>query len=155
MVCRKLQVWGCVQVINRVQTLQQQRAKHALNKIREAEQKYQGEDQERFVAYAENAPASILINGLGQAAATLRAQAKGNPEDPHMALYDAIKDWLCSDNPVAPYPTDKDLLTAMTEGDRDSYLHAQAEALAYLEWYKKFAVALLKKPGKLSTTDKG
>ncbi|MFY9257547.1 MAG: type III-B CRISPR module-associated protein Cmr5 [Dethiobacteria bacterium] len=139
----------------RMQTLQQQRAKHALEQIRKAEQKYQGENRKAFVAYAENAPASILINGLGQAAATLLAQAKGNQEDPHGAVYDAIQDWLCGKNNAAVYPPDKDLLTAIAEGDRDSYLHAQAEALAYLEWYKKFTVAFLKQPDKPSATEKG
>ncbi len=135
------------------QTLQQRRAQHALKRIRDAGDKYKkDEDREKFVSYAENAPASILINGLGQAAATLLAQAKGVPEDPHRAVYDALQDWLCRDSTMAPYKPGKDLLTAITEGDRDSYLHAQAEALAYLEWYKKFAVALLKKPDKQPVT---
>ncbi|HHX86955.1 MAG TPA: type III-B CRISPR module-associated protein Cmr5 [Firmicutes bacterium] len=140
---------------NRIKTLQQQRAKHALDKIKEAEKKFQGDDREKFVAYAENAPASILINGLGQAAATLCAQAKGNPEEPHGAIYEAMQGWLCRDDVAAPYPSNTKLLTAITEGDRDSYLYAQAEALAYLEWYKKFAVALLKKPNKQAVTNKG
>ncbi|MGB4183139.1 MAG: type III-B CRISPR module-associated protein Cmr5, partial [Dethiobacteria bacterium] len=81
--------------------------------------------------------------------------AKGNQEDPHGAVYDAIQDWLCGKNNAAVYPPDKDLLTAIAEGDRDSYLHAQAEALAYLEWYKKFTVAFLKQPDKPSATEKG
>ena len=81
-----------------MQTLQQQRAKHALEQIRKAEQKYQGENRKAFVASAENAPASILINGFGQAAATLLAQAKGNQEEPPGAVYDAIQDWLCGKN---------------------------------------------------------
>jgi CRISPR-associated protein Cmr5 len=131
-------------VSNRMQTLQQQRAKHALDRVKEAEQKYQGENRNTFVACAENAPASILINGLGQAAATLRAQAKGNREDPHRTVYDAVEGWLCRDDEAAPYASQKDLLAAIAAGDRDSYLHAQAEALAYLEWLKKFAVAFMK-----------
>lgn len=128
---------------NKKQTLQQQRAKHALGMVKDAENKYQGDEREKFVSYAENAPASVLINGLGQTLATLRAQAK-NKSDPHMAVYNALKSWLCSDNPATPYSPNTDLLTAITEGDRNSYLHAQAETMAYLEWYKKFAVALLK-----------
>jgi len=140
---------------NRIQSMQQQRAKHALEKIEAAEKKYQGEDRDKIVAYAENAPASILINGLGQAAATLRAQAKGNFDDPHMTVYNAIKEWLCRNDPSAPYPHDEDLLTAITKGNRKTYLLAQAEALGYLEWYKKFAVALLKNTGKKSIMDQG
>ena len=133
----------------RIKTLQQRRAEHALSKVRDAENKHQGEERKKFVSYAENAPASILINGLGQAAATLRAQAKGNANDPHMAVYNALQDWLCGSDEAVPYKSycdRKDLLAAITGEDRDSYLHAQAEALAYLEWYKKFAVAFLKEP---------
>jgi CRISPR-associated protein Cmr5 len=129
----------------KIQTLSQQRAKHALDNIRKAEQSYQGDERENFVSYAAAMPASILINGLGQAVATLRAQAKGNPEEPHMALFNAIQGWLCRDNASAPYRDAADLLDAIVKGDRQNYLHAQAEALAYLEWYKKFAVAFLKK----------
>ncbi|HOP69176.1 MAG: type III-B CRISPR module-associated protein Cmr5 [Dethiobacteria bacterium] len=127
------------------QTLQQERAQHALKRIQDAAEKYEdNEDRKKFVSYAESTPASILINGLGQAMATLLAQAKGDQNDPHWAIYDALKDWLCRDNPIAPYKGCRDLITAITEGDRDSYLYAQAEALAYLEWYKKFAVAFMK-----------
>lgn len=130
------------------QTLQQQRAKHALAQIKMAEQKYQGdkEQREKFVSYAENMPASILINGLGQAVATLRAQAKDNQDDPYMSVFNAVQDWLCRDDAEAPYRsrTSPDLMKAIIEGDRANYLLAQAEALAYLEWYKKFAVTFLK-----------
>ncbi|MFY9541454.1 MAG: type III-B CRISPR module-associated protein Cmr5 [Dethiobacteria bacterium] len=127
------------------QTLQQKRAEHALKRIKDADEKYKDkEERKKFVSYAESAPASILINGLGQAIATLLAQAKGNQEEPHGAIYAALKDWLCRDSTMAPYKGCKDLITAITEGDRDSYLHAQAEALSYLEWYKKFAVAFIK-----------
>jgi len=140
---------------DRTRTLQQERAKHALDRIKKAEEKYQGDTLEKFVSYAENAPASILINGLGQAAATLCAQAKGNPDDPHRSIYDALQSWLCRDDAAAPYEAGRDLLVAITKEDRNSYLHAQAEALAYLEWYKKFAVAFLKKPGRAKTTSEG
>jgi CRISPR-associated protein Cmr5 len=131
------------------QTLQQQRAKHALEQIKTALQIYQNnkEHREKFVSTAENMPASILINGLGQSIATLRAQAKGKlQENPHMAIYYALQGWLCNNNIESPYPAAANLLEAIVEGDRRSYKHAQAESLAYLEWFKKFAVAFLKRP---------
>lgn len=129
-----------------IKTLQQQRAKHALEEIKKAGNKYpiDNDNRDKFVAYAENAPASIIINGLGQAAATLCAQAKGDKNDPHYAVYNALQSWLCRNEEAAPYKSEKKLLIAITNKDRDNYLHAQAEALAYLEWYKKFAVAFLK-----------
>jgi len=130
------------------QTLEQRRAKEALEKIRDVESRYQGQEDKRetFASYASNMPASILINGLGQAVATLRAQARGRKEDPHQIIFDAVQDWLCRNDAEAPYPGTNCLLTAISEGNRENYQHAQAEALAYLEWYKKFAVAFLKKP---------
>jgi CRISPR-associated protein Cmr5 len=130
------------------QTLQQQRAKHALEQIEVVKQAYQNNKEQRevFVSTAKNMPASILINGLGQAAATLRAQAKNQQlEDPHMAIFNALQGWLCNNNTSSPYPAGANLLEAIIKGDRKSYQHAQAESLAYLEWYKKFAVAFLKK----------
>ena len=129
------------------QTLQQQRAKHALVYVKEAKQKYQEnkELEEKFVATAKDIPASIRINGLGQAMASLQAQAKSNQEDPLLSIFNALQGWLCRDKPEAPYrSTFPDLMRSIVEGDRASYLFAQAEALAYLEWYKKFAVAFTK-----------
>jgi CRISPR-associated protein Cmr5 len=38
-------------------------------------------------------------------------------------------------------------LEAITQNGRDKYLQAQAEAMAWLEWHKKLAVAYLKKAG--------
>ena len=98
----------------------------------------------------------VLINGLGQAAATLCAQAKGDPNDPHMAVYEALQNWLCGSDEAAPYKSyqeNKGLLIAITKEDRNSYLHAQAEALAYLEWYKKLAIAFLKEDSKKKASD--
>lgn len=136
---------------DRIKTLQQKRAQKALDKVKEAEKAYLQDKEQRkvFLSCAKDFPATILINGLGQAVATLRAQTNNNQKDPHMAVYNALEEWLCRNEEEAPYPTysgKPNLLDAIVQGDRDSYLHAQAEALAYLEWYKKFAVALLTIP---------
>lgn len=128
------------------QTLAQKRAKDALDKVRTIEKDCQGEQQKKFVSYVECLPTTILTNGLGQAAAMLLAQAKGGRKDAHRLLYDALESWLCRDHPQAPYRGESDLMKAIVERDRATYLYAQAEALAWLEWLKKFAVAYLEKP---------
>lgn len=87
------------------------------------------------------------MNGLGQAAATLLARAAGNKNDPHYKLYQHLQDWLCRKNSLSPYSGTQDLLAAITSGGRDEYLRAKAEALAWLQWQKKFAVAYLSVPG--------
>lgn len=128
-----------------MQTLEQTRARHALDKMRGIQRDYPEEVQQKFVSYVESLPATILANGLGQAAATLLAQAKGDERDAHYLLYQALQDWLCRNDPQAPYRGETKLMDAIVNHDRTTYLRAQAEALAWLEWLKKFAVAFFKK----------
>lgn len=139
------------------QTLEQMRARDALNKIRSIQKNYSEDTRQKFVSYVESLPAAILNNGLGQAAATLLAQAKGDKEDAHYLLYQAVRDWLCREDPEgrAPYQGETDLMEAIVSHDRTAYLHAQAEALAWLEWLKKFAVAFFKKQTNGSEAQKG
>lgn len=120
------------------QGLSQRRARHALAAIREMENK----DCGHYVSYVNALPAAILQNGLGQALAALNA----GDEEGRKFLYQQISAWLCNTREDAPYPAESDVLEAITQQDEDAYLIAQAEALAYLEWLKKFANAFLKRP---------
>ena len=101
-----------------------------------------------YVSYVRALPAEILQMGLGQALATQLAAARGDKKNPHRILYDQMERWLCSAHVETPFPEGKNLMNAIVEHDEATYLRAQAEALAYLEWLKKFAVAFLKHPGK-------
>jgi len=127
-------------------TLEQKRAGDAYRKVQQLTN--QSETfQKNYSSYAKGLPATILANGLGQAAAYLMAAAKGEETDAHMVLYRHLQDWLCRDNDNrAPYPGARDLMGAITSEGRDKYLHAQAEAMEWLSWLKKFAAALLKQP---------
>jgi CRISPR-associated protein Cmr5 len=89
-----------------------------------------------------------MMNGLGQAVATHLAAAKGNDSDPHRHLYDDLQAWLCGNAqlPGLPYAGRSDLIREITLHDEAAYLMAQAEALAYCGWLKRFAVAYLKNP---------
>lgn len=112
------------------QTLEQRRAAHALARI--------GEARERGInyrSYVEALPATVAMNGLGQAVATLRSKQK----PPHELLHDHLQSWLCADD--GPFHGQATLLPAIAESDQRTYVHAQAEALAYLTWLKKFAQA--------------
>lgn len=139
------------------QILEQKRAQHALEMVQKTGEKYpEGtENRKNFVSYVESLPAAILNNGLGQAAATLLAQANGKKDDPHRVVYNILENWFCRDDRAAPYKrintnteVDAPLMEAIVNGDRSSYIKAQAEALSYLEWLKKFTVAFLKEPDK-------
>jgi CRISPR-associated protein Cmr5 len=130
-----------------VQTLDQMRAADSLKKVKEIQENYSEDERDSYADYVERLPAAILMNGLGQALAQLLAAAKRNEQDPHYLLYKHVHGWLCRDDPRAPYPNAPDVLEAITHKGRNKYLQAQAEAMAWLEWHKKLAVAYLKKAG--------
>lgn len=109
-----------------MQLTEQERAKAALQWAEK------GVDSDTL-SYANGLPAMILMNGLGQTAAFYKS--KGGKHD---ALYTLLSNWL--KQPGKPY-AGKDLLDGITGGDAVSYRAAQAEALAYLQWVKKFAKA--------------
>ena len=127
---------------------EQERARNALACVDGLHDKSQ-EFKKLYRAYTDRLGPTIVMNGLGQALATERAAAGAAPksascrENAHRALYDNIQDWLCSDGGV--YPARSDLLKAIMKGDESHYLRAQAEALSWLEWHKKFCRAALPK----------
>lgn len=123
------------------QSLDQRRAKHALECVKKIKSELKSPQQSLYMSYAKALPATILQNGLGQAMATLRAKG-GDKNDPHRRLYEDVQSWLCSDNEDATF-SKGDLLEAITSNDQQHYLKAQAEAQAYLVWLKKFAAAFL------------
>ncbi len=130
------------------QTLAQRRAAHALRCVEEHAQRNRNQNQPdygNYVSYVETLPATILMNGLGQAAATLISKAEGDLRKPHGLLYADLQSWLCGTDEAAPYRGAGNLMQAITCGNETAYLHAQAEALAWLVWLKKFANAYLKK----------
>jgi CRISPR-associated protein Cmr5 len=98
-----------------------------------------------YLSYVKSLPATILQNGLGQAMATQLAAAKGKgrEDNGHACLYWHMRDWLCRDDDRAPYPREPDLMHGIVNGDQEAYIHAQSEAISYLNWLKKFAVAYL------------
>lgn len=145
--------------------LDMQRASSALTKIRALRQHADAQAGENDVEKAENSygnyvsfvkalPAAILQNGLGQALATELAASKNDNATGigHHWLFLHLSDWLVRDDKLAPYRNgNKDkygVLTALadTNNDQENYVIAQYEAMAYLGWLKKFAVAMLIQP---------
>ncbi len=125
-------------------TTEQRRAKDALARVKEIG----GESKpfkERYGSYVDRLGPAIVMNGLGQALATELAAAsdrKGDDKRAHYKLYDSVQRWLCRKD-EGVYPSAPDLLTAIMEHDQSRYLRAQGEALAWLEWHKKFCRAYL------------
>ena len=87
--------------------------------------------------------------GLGQALAFFLTKKKKKPEDKdtaHETIYYMVGAWLCDASSKGRiFSEDADVLTSITQSDMAHYMAAQNEALALLQWLKKFAVALLPK----------
>lgn len=132
--------------MNYKQTWDQLRAQDAWRKTQEIKNQ-SPKKADDYATYVTTMPAAILINGLGQAVTQLFAAAKRQEkyeEDPHYLLYLHIQSWLCSTEKRAPYPEGSDLIEAIIHSDRQLYIKATKEALAWLNWHKKFASAHLK-----------
>ncbi len=123
-----------------IRSMEQDRAKFALEKIEEANT-LPGELPKEIRRYLNSLPALIRMNGLGQALAFF--YMKGT-DTGHRYIYNMISTWLCVDGSKGRIFTEhNDVLKAITQSEVRHYMAAQNEALALLEWLKKFAVAIL------------
>lgn len=127
-----------------MQTMQQRRAKQALTAVRKTLDAEQDADfRKAFKAYVNEMPAMIHMSGLGQAAAFYRS--KGNGDDAkaraRCRVYEMLSAWLRESR--QPYHGQNDLLDGVTGEDMQTYRLAQAEAMAYMDWAKKFAGAFI------------
>ena len=122
-------------------TLEQMRAHDAWQRIEGMKDK----DYGNYASYVKALPATILTLGLGQALAMEKAGASkaGSVGFGHLTLYQQMHDWLCTKWLISPYRDEKDILYAVTCSDQTAYIRAQVEALSYLGWLKRFAVAEL------------
>jgi CRISPR-associated protein Cmr5 len=118
-------------------TKEQERAARAWAYITEVKGRAYQKD---YKSLAQKMPSYILTNGLGQTLAFLKAKGKGNRADEHEALYGHLSEWVTSQ--VDGKASDR-LLNWVVEKDSVAYRRATAEALAFLNWLKRFAEAEL------------
>lgn len=129
------------------QTLEQKRAKYAIDVIAKAKKKDKVKSGEDYGRHVRRLPAMILNNGLGQALAFLLADDEGKNQKASWQLYDDLQSWLCKqENPRCIYENDN-LIKSLMDNGRSQYLQAQDETLKLLVWMKKFADAYLLKLG--------
>ncbi len=122
-------------------TIAQKRAKHALDSITAYQAKTTGKDdeQKRFNSYVASFGPMILMNGFGQACAFYIANKKSE----HRDVLKAVEEWLKKEG--RPFHGQQGhIVQCITNCDKHIYRMAQIEALAYLDWLKKFAKAFLK-----------
>lgn len=132
-----------------MQTMQQQRARFALDAINDfcrdlkakeqRENKKYDKQKKEYKSNASSLPFMIKNNGLGQAAAFYLSKEKT-----HKELYNLLSDWLVKETKVfGNNVKDDDLLNGITNADMQTYLAAQAEAMIFLQWVKQFANAFM------------
>lgn len=118
-----------------MQTLQQERAKHALGKVKNL---VPLNDGDKLKSRASELPFMIHANGLGQAVAFFKSK---KDKDGYDKLFLLLQSWLTQPN--RPFAGQTDLMQAITETDLNTYRVAQAESIQYMDWVKKFAKAYL------------
>ncbi|HEX9731862.1 MAG TPA: type III-B CRISPR module-associated protein Cmr5 [Thermoanaerobaculia bacterium] len=120
-------------------TREHQRAQHALQAVRVLQEEKWAP---RYRSYVDRLGPAILRNGLGQALAGELAAAgsESGESEAHRRLYANLESWLCGKE--RPYPA-APLLDALVKGEEDEYLRAHAEAMAWLEWHKRFCRAYI------------
>ena len=129
-----------------MQTLQQQRAKHALAQVKSWMPLNEGS---KLKARCSELPFMIHANGLGQAAAFFKSKVGEKDKDCYGYVFLALQSWLTRPNPKDakdaqdPPAGNADLMQAIVDADLHGYRLAQAEAIQYMDWIKKFASAYL------------
>ncbi len=139
-----------------MQTLEQKRAEFALKCVQSVDKnevpvgigdKERQKFKSEYRSYVDRLLPSIVMNGLGQALATELAAASGKEQNAHYLIYSHLQDWLVKQRKIWSESNDSsdDLLENIIKNGEHYYLRAQLEALAWLEWLKKFANAYLPK----------
>ncbi|MCR4413891.1 MAG: type III-B CRISPR module-associated protein Cmr5 [Thermoguttaceae bacterium] len=130
------------------QTLDQRRASHAWDVIRDIltqypptivkengkEKKVPHEQAKKFGGQAKKLPTRIMAAGLGQALAFLKAKAYAP------GLLAALTEWMTERIPPRQGEPG-DLVERIVKGDSDFLRRASGEVLAYLVWLNRFAEA--------------
>lgn len=146
--------------------IDRERARYAFNAIQHLKSLVENENENNpdeaakrhygnYVSFSKSLPAAILQLGLGQALASELAASNINgnaTEKGHYWICKHLCEWLGRESPLAPYPDKYDdenlssVLAALVSEEQSKYILAQHEAIAYVAWIKKFAVALLIQP---------
>ena len=121
------------------QTKEQERASKAWEYVSDKVkgQTFEGE----YGSWVKKLPALVLTNGLGQTLAFLRAKGKDEANAPQ-TLYNHLSEWVMGE--IAP--AQGSLLEWLMGKDSATYRRATTEALAFINWLKRFAEAKLAKP---------
>jgi CRISPR-associated protein Cmr5 len=127
------------------QSLDQQRAAHAWQNVKQVDESGSDKLRKRYAALARKTPANIQSSGLGQTLAFLRAKAGRDRQGGEWMLYQHVSAWVMKQMKQPDHQADQ-LLEWVIQENTAKYRQATAEAMAYLGWLKRFAEAVLPEP---------
>lgn len=118
-------------------SLGQRRSKHAWESV-EALKKLRNKEAEDYARNAKKLPMRIRTAGLGQALAFLLAKSSDKKKD---LLHQHLSDWVLQQHGGIQGQVKDSLLESIVQGDSLFLRRCTAEAMAWLEWYNRFAEA--------------
>ena len=121
-----------------MQTKEQKRSAFALEQITMV---FKGQVDEKTSNFIVGVPTMILSNGLAQTMAFLSSKKK---DQKCKDTFDVIKTWLIKEFPSLGKKSEMDFLLSFSSLDQGQYLKAQQEALAMLQWLKRYVRAFEK-----------
>lgn len=121
------------------QELDRNRAMYAWESIQSVKSK---KFPDKYGSLARKMPTLIQVNGLAQTLAYLKAKGKENdPKKEHFVqAFDHLSGWICNNRLKSGTG---DLLARVLVMDSQTYRFVTNEALAFLQWLKRFAEAEL------------
>lgn len=117
-----------------VQTLGQQRSRHAWEAVQDVKGRLGGDFEKNFADRAKKMPARIRTSGLGQTVAYMRAKREG------LEVLQAVASW-CHKQGLVKSADSTALLMQFNSGSAAELRMLTGEVMAYLEWLVRFADA--------------
>jgi CRISPR-associated protein Cmr5 len=127
------------------QTLEQKRAAQAWQCVEEVKQRSDNV-RGKYSTLARKLPSLVQVNGLGQALAFVYSKAKfqeknrGPEAEANGLIFTQVSGWVKEELGISGA---ENLLKLVVERKSDFYRRATAEAIAFLNWLKRFAEAEL------------
>lgn len=131
-----------------MRTMNQKRSEFVYTKFNELvnEKIISGKQKDDFKSFANSCPSMILQNGFGHTIAFYLAKAKsGKENDKHLIIISMVNEWLSykggdiNNKFIGKTDDVKEFVANLAKMDQTDYLKAQKEALALLEWVKRYA----------------
>ena len=139
---------------SKARTLDQKRSDFALKKVMEINFKKDSNNDEKdeIQTFTAGIPSMIKQMGIGLTLAFLlsKAGSGNNSDNKYKLVFNIIKEWLNYkngdiDNSYLPgldaNPEDREFIKKLNDVDQFQYITIQNEAIAIMEWVKKYTAA--------------